>query len=70
MFGVVLVVREFRRRDRRASLAEIEELTREVHALRADMLSYRHWAYDLAVSLTAAGIGFPPAPPPVDKEAT
>lgn len=36
-----------------------------MHALRADFLSYRHWAYELAVSLTSAGIAFPPAPPPV-----
>jgi len=64
-FGVALVVREFRRRDRKESRAEIEELNDEVHALRADFISYRQWAYELAVSLTSAGIAFPPAPPPV-----
>jgi len=63
--GVVLVIREFRRRDRRESLKEIEECNDEVHALRADFNSYRHWAYELSVSLATHGLPFPPAPPPV-----
>lgn len=63
--GTVLVVREFRRRDRKESLAQIEQCQDETYTLRADMLNYRHWAYELSVSLAAAGIPFPPAPPPV-----
>lgn len=66
--GVVLVVREFRRRDRRASIAEIAQLSATVHALRADSIAYRRWGYDVAVQLTAAGIVVPPAPPPSEAE--
>jgi len=63
--GIVLIVREFRRRDRRKSIREIEQLNDEVHALRADFLAYRSWAYDLAVAMTGHGLPVPPAPPPV-----
>ena len=63
--GIVLVVREFRRRDRKASLQELDQLGDEVHALQADFLNYRRWAYDLAVMLTDMGVHVPPAPPPV-----
>ena len=62
--GIVLVVREFRRRDRRKSIREIEQLSATVHELRADMIAYRRWAYDLAVQLTDRGVIVPPAPPP------
>jgi hypothetical protein len=57
-------VREFRRRDRKESLAEIELCNDEVHALRSDFLNYRTWAYDLAVTLTGLGVTVQPAPPP------
>jgi hypothetical protein len=63
--GVILVVREFRRRDRKASLRALDQLSDEVHALEADFLSYRRWAYDLATMLTDMGVHVPPAPPPV-----
>jgi len=66
--GVVLVIREFRRRDRRESLREIEQCNDEVHALRADFLSYRTWAYGIAVMLANTGAHVPPAPPPVRAE--
>ena len=65
--GVVLVVREFRRRDRRESFAEIAQLSAELHTLRADMMAYRQWGYDLAVKLTDMGIPVPPAPPPHEE---
>ena len=64
----MLVVREFRRRDRRKSIREIEQLSDEIHALRADFLSYRAWSYELATTLTGHGLPFPPAPPPVHVE--
>jgi hypothetical protein len=66
--GVVLVIREFRRRDRRESLKEIEQCNDEVHALRADFLNYRSWSYGLAMTLTGMGVIVPPAPPPVHAE--
>lgn len=66
--GVVLIVREFRRRDRRESMAEIAQLSEELHALRADMIAYRRWAYDLAVTLTGLGVTVPPAPAPRDEQ--
>lgn len=66
--GVVLLVREFRRRDRRASIAEIRQMSGDLHALRADMIAYRRWGYDLAVMLTERGIPIPPAPPPAPRE--
>jgi hypothetical protein len=49
-------------------MAEIAQLSAVVHALRADMIAYRQWGYDVAVQLTAAGIVVPPAPPPTEAE--
>lgn len=63
--GIVLVVREFRRRDHRAANAEIDVLSDELHRCRHLHLLWRNYAFDLQRRL--ADHGLPPPPPPEDQ---
>lgn len=60
--GVALVVREFRRRDRRAANRQIDDLTAEVTALRHDVITCRRYAYNLAEQMVELGHEVPPRP--------
>ena len=62
--GVVLIVREFRRRERLASLKEIDEMSAELSRLRHDFLAFRRFAFGLAQMLADRGVDVPPAPAP------
>jgi len=62
--GVVLLVREFRRRDRVESDKELDALSRDLHATRADLIAFRRYAFELRGLLADAGIDQPDAPSP------
>jgi hypothetical protein len=65
--GMTLVIREFRRRDRRAYQGEIDELTTELHLLREDFADHRRWAFELQQRASSAGLDVlhPPEPRPL-----
>lgn len=60
--GTVLVVREFRRRDRIESAHEIEELSAEVHECRQLHIRWRRYAFELREMIADLGHE-PPVPP-------
>ena len=60
--GVILIVREFRRRDHRAMTRQLDDLTQEVWALRVDLVAYRRWAF--TVQRQAVGVELPVEPEP------
>lgn len=62
MGGVVIVVHEFRRRERRVTRREIDDLTKEVEALRELLLEQRRYIYRLVTLMIDAGLD-PPEPP-------
>ena len=53
--GCVIVIREVRRRDRRALKREVDALSTDVTSLRADLIACRRYAFTLAERLTRAG---------------
>lgn len=65
--GVMLVVREFRRRDRRGYQYEIDELNEELHLLREDFTAFRRWAFTMHQRAADAGadVSDPPTPIPL-----
>jgi hypothetical protein len=60
--GVVLVVREFRRRDRRAANAELDALSGDLHRCRQLHVTWRRYAFELRERLADHGLDVP-APP-------
>ena len=54
--GVTLVVREFRRRDRRAYRQEVDDLSDQLHLCRADFTTFRTWAFELRQRAADAGV--------------
>jgi hypothetical protein len=54
--GTALVVREFRRRDRRSANRQIEELGDEVSMLSNDLAACRRWAFGTMTRLADQGI--------------
>jgi hypothetical protein len=60
--GVVLVVREFRRRDHRSAEREIATLSADLHECRRIHLEWRHFAFELRKQNVDLG-GDPPPPP-------
>lgn len=65
--GCVLVIREFRRRDRVALKQELNDLSVDVTELRADMVICRRYAFLLGELLADNGIEVP-EPPPLPHE--
>lgn len=60
--GCALVIREFRRRDRRALKREVDDLAMDVSELRAEIVMCRRYAYLLAERLAQHGIELPEPP--------
>jgi hypothetical protein len=60
--GVWITVHELRRRERRVSRREIDDLTKEVEALRELLLAQRRYIYEVVISMIDAGLD-PPHPP-------
>jgi hypothetical protein len=65
--GVILVVREFRRRDRRECQRDVDELVRDLHLLRGDFAEFRRWAFLMQERAVDAGadVSSPPEPRPL-----
>jgi hypothetical protein len=60
--GVYITIHELRRRERRVTRREIDELTTEVEALRHLLLEQRRYIYKLVTLMIDAGLD-PPEPP-------
>lgn len=60
--GVYVTVHEVRRRERKVTRKEIEDLTEEVHVLRTLLLEQRRYIYKLATLMIDHGLD-PPRPP-------
>lgn len=60
--GIYLAVHEFRRRDRRITRAEIDDLSKEVESLSRLLLEQRRYIYKLVALMIDAGMN-PPQPP-------
>lgn len=54
--GTALVVREFRRRERKECDKEIEELSTELHAVRQRVIRLEQWAYRVQRQASHVGI--------------
>lgn len=62
--GTWIAVHELRRRERRVTRKEIDELTKEVEALRELLLEQRRYIYKLVTLMIDAGLDPPHAPAP------
>ena len=62
--GVWITVHELRRRERRVTRKEIEDLTDEVAALRHLLLEQRQYIYKVVTILIDNGHDVPPPPAP------
>lgn len=60
--GVYIAVHEVRRRERKVTRAEIDDLTVEVESLRRLLLEQRRYIYKLVTLMIDAGMN-PPQPP-------
>lgn len=60
--GCVLVVHEFRRRDRKALTQEVSAMSDDLAEVRHDLVACRRYAYDLAMRLTSNGLHAPEPP--------
>ena len=66
--GVLLVLRELRRRDRIAASRQIDELAYSLTVTRQDVIAYQQWAYHASQLMVANGV-IPPAMPPINPAA-
>lgn len=57
--GCIILIREFRRRDRRALTRELDELGRDVQELRANLVVCRRYTFHLVEKLAEHGMGIP-----------
>jgi hypothetical protein len=62
--GIYVTVHEVRRRERRVTRREIEDLTDEVHTLRVLLLQQRRYIYRVVTMLIDRGIDVPQPPDP------
>jgi len=65
--GVILVIREFRRRDRRECQRDVDELVDDLHLLRQDFAEFRRWSFQMQERAIDAGadVSEPPLPHPL-----
>jgi hypothetical protein len=63
---VILVIRELRRRDRIASIRQIDDLNEALTAARVNLIAYQEWAYVAAQAIVEAG-GQPSPLPAVER---
>jgi hypothetical protein len=57
--GCIILIREFRRRDRRALTRELDELGRDVMELRESLIVCRRYTFLLSEKLAEKGLGIP-----------
>ena len=65
--GMILVIREFRRRDRVACQQDLDQIGEDLHLLRQDYAHFQRWAYVLRQQALSAGVDAsdPPEPRPL-----
>lgn len=63
--GIILIVRELRRRDRVASVRQIDDLTTDLNAVRQEALACEQWAFFASQMMVAQGMTPPKMPDPV-----
>ena len=65
--GMILVIREFRRRDRVACQEDLDQIGEDLHLLRQDFAHFQRWAYMLRQQALQAGVDAsdPPEPRPL-----
>jgi len=63
--GCALVIREFRRRDRRGMQRLLDDTSDELVVTHQRLVGYRRWGFNLSERLAAHG---ETAPPPPDAE--
>jgi len=68
--GVILVIRELRRRDRRDCQRDLDELGMDLHLLREDFAEFRRWAFLMQQQAIDAGADVSNPPPPRPLAAT
>jgi hypothetical protein len=69
--GTVLVIREFRRRDRVETTKEIDALSHDLHVTRQNLIASQRYAHRLQDQLAVLGVEFPDPPEPhklIDSE--
>lgn len=66
--GCIVVIHEFRRRDRKALRRENEDLAADVTELRVALVIARRYAFQLAEKLADHGVEFPKPPTEVPQE--
>ena len=54
--GMLLVIREFRRRDRAACQEDLDQVGEDLHLLRQDYAHFQRWAYLLRQQALQAGV--------------
>ena len=62
--GIYITIHEVRRRERRVTRKEIDDLTGEVEALRRLLLEQRRYIYRIVTTLIDHGIDVPQPPAP------
>jgi len=62
--GIYITIHEVRRRERRVTRREIDDLTNEVESLRHLLLEQRQYIYKIAMMLADHGIDVPQPPAP------
>jgi hypothetical protein len=60
--GIVIVVREFRRRDRRAAQRELDDVIKQLELLQHDYIELRKFMLQISELLIEHGIEPPPLP--------
>jgi hypothetical protein len=59
---VILVIREFRRRDHKAMAEQLDAVAHELFVTRQDFIAYQTWGFQVAQTCAGAGLVVPPLP--------
>ena len=62
--GLMLIIRELRRQDRRDANEQINDLSTETYRLRDDVIAWERYSHQLRERLAQEGIEDLPVPPP------
>jgi hypothetical protein len=60
--GITLVIREFRRHDRKALTGEVDDMAEDLAQVRHDLVMCRRYAFDLSALLADHGHHVPDPP--------
>jgi len=65
--GLMFIIHELRRQDKRDSNRQINELSQETYSLREDVIAWERYSHQLRERLAAEGMEDLPVPPPPHK---